>query len=365
MSGPDLIPTQLVGSWCKPQWLADHDLAYGPEGSWWRLPAERLPEALDDAVRLAVYDQERAGLTRVTDGEQRRQSFSGYFYALGGIDVAHPGEVTDFSSDVTGYLKMKQRAVTSDAEGKPAPPPKFTQPRVTGPITWPGPLLGEATDFLLSHTNRPAKVTAIGPVTLSLRLVDEHYGSRAELAFAVADAINAELRALAAAGVAVVQLDEPEVHFRYSQVADFAVEAIDRALAGVECETAVHMCYGYSRNIAEKRSTPVYGDALELLAGTAADEISLEFAQPGHSADLLQRAGDKRVAVGVLNLDTEAAVETEADVLRIAEPALEVLGVRRLALAPDCGMWFLPRETALGKITAMEAAAATLRARHS
>jgi 5-methyltetrahydropteroyltriglutamate--homocysteine methyltransferase len=361
---PSRFPTQIVGSWCKPTWLADHDAVYGPEGSWWRVPADQLAAAQDDAVRLAVYDQQRAGLTRLTDGEQRRQSFSGFFYSLGGIDAEHPGEVTDFSSDVNEYLTMKQRAVTSDAEGKPAPPPKFTQPRAIGPITWQRPLLDDATRFLLEAADRPVKVTIVGPVTLSLRLVDEHYGSPAELAFAVADSINAELKLLASLGVAVVQLDEPEVHFRHSQVKDFAVEAIDRALAGVTCDTAVHMCYGYAKNIAEKRSTPVYADALALLAATAAAEISLEYAQPKHSPALLQAAGDKRVALGVLDLDTEAPVETVADVLALAEPALQVLGPDRLGLAPDCGMWFLPRPVALAKITSMEQAAQQLRDRY-
>jgi 5-methyltetrahydropteroyltriglutamate--homocysteine methyltransferase len=358
------FPTQIVGSWCKPTWLADHDAVYGPEGSWWRVPADRLADAQDDAVRLAIYDQQRAGLSRITDGEQRRQSFSGFFYSLGGIDAEHPGEVTDFSSDVNAYLTMKQRAVTSDAEGKPAPPPKFTQPRAIGPISWEQPLLGNATRFLLAHTDRPTKVTIVGPVTLSLRLVDEHYGSPADLAFGVADAINAELKLLASLGVSVAQLDEPEVHFRHSQVKEFAAEAIDRALAGVDCGTAVHMCYGYSKNIAEKRSTPVYADALALLASTTTDEISLEYAQPGHGAELLTHAGDKRVALGVLNLDTEAPVETADQILGIAEPALEVVGPDRLGLAPDCGMWFLPRDTALAKISAMETAAQQLRARY-
>ena len=140
----------------------------------------------------------------------------------------------------------------------------------------------------------------IGPATLALRLVDEHYGSLDQVAFAVADALNKELLALDALGIDLIQLDEPEVHFRYSQLNGFAVEAIDRAFAGVKTRKAVHMCYGYSKNIAEKRSTPVYADALSLLAQTSADAISLEYAQPGHSPDLLEQRrrqdGDPRRA---------------------------------------------------------------------
>jgi 5-methyltetrahydropteroyltriglutamate--homocysteine methyltransferase len=357
--------TELVGSWCKPTWLADHDRVYGHEGTWWRLDGQQRADALDDAVRLAVYDQERAGLTYVTDGEQRRQTFSGHFYSgFGGIDSDEQGAVTNFSNDVNEYLTMKKRAATSDADGKPAAPPRFELPRVTGPLTWEAPILGGDVAFLRASTDRLTKVTVIGPVTLALRLVDEHYGSLRDLAFALAAVLNQEVRALEAMGVDLIQLDEPEAHFRYSQVADFAVEAIDRALAGLRCRTAVHMCYGYSRNIAEKRATPVYAQAVALLAATSADEISLEYAQPGHGPELLAGAAGKTVALGVLSLDTEAPVESADEIVARAEGAVGVLGPEAVRLAPDCGMWFLPRPTALAKISAMEAAARVLRQRY-
>ena len=358
------FPTELVGSWCKPQWLANHELIYGHEGTWWRVAPEQLPEALDDAVLLAIRDQEKAGLTYVCDGEQRRQTFSGHFYALGGIDSTHQGAVTDFSNDVNEFLTMKPRAVTADADAKPTAPPKFELPRVVGPITWERPILADAQEFLARNVDGLTKATVIGPTTLALRLVDEHYGSLQELSFALADALNKEIRALEAVGVDLVQLDEPEVHFRYSRVQDFASEAIDRALAGVTTRTGVHMCYGYAKNIAEKRATPVYDKALELLAGTTVDEISLEYAQPSYGPDLLTHAGDKTVTLGVLNLATDAPVESVDGIVKTAEAALAVTGPDRLALAPDCGMWFLPRDTALAKITAMEQAAAVLRERY-
>ncbi len=353
--------TQLVGSWSKPQWLCDHDLVYGPEGTWWRIPQPQRPEALDDAVRLAVQDQERAGLTYVGDGEQRRQTFSGHFYALGGIDQAHPGAVTNFANDVNDYLTMKARAQTSDADGKPAPPPTFELPRVTGPITWERPVLDGDLEFLRRTTDRPTKMTVIGPSTLALRLVDEHYGSLEKLTFALADALNAELRALVTAGVDLVQLDEPEAHFRYSQVESFAAEAIDRTLHGVTCRTTVHMCYGYARNIAEKRATPVYAQALELLAATSVDSISLEYEQPRHTPELLEHAGDKDIVLGTLDLATDAPVEEVDHIVGRVRDAVEVLGPDRVGLAPDCGMWFLPRDHARAKITAMEQAAQVLR----
>ena len=356
-----VLSTQLVGSWCKPQWLADHDLVYGPEGSWWRIPPEQRDEAFDDAVRLAVYDQERAGLSLVTDGEQRRQTFSGHFYAFGGIDSVHQGAVTNFGNDIGEYLTMKKRAVTSDDEGKPKVPPKFEQPRVVAPLTWKGPLLADALAFTRSVTDRPVKVTLIGPASLALRLVDEHYGDLGDLARGIADVLNQEIRSLVAAGAAVIQLDEPEVHFRHSAVEPFAAEVIDRALHGVEARTTVHMCYGYARNIAEKRETPVYDRALELLASTVTDAISLEYEQPGHGPGLLERAGAKDVVLGVLNLATDAPVETVEHIAGRARDAAAVVGPERLSLAPDCGMWFLPRATALAKITAMEQAARVLR----
>ena len=204
-------------------------------------------------------------------------------------------------------------------------------------------------------------MTVIGPCSLALRLADEHYGSLDKLAFGLADALNQELRALARAGVDLIQIDEPEVHFRYSQLKDFAHEAINRVLRGVQTQTAVHVCYGYSKNIAAKRVNPIYESALGLLAATDVNEISLEYEQPGHTPDLLTHCGDKGVILGLLNLDTEAEVETVAHITARARAALQVVAPERLRLASDCGMWFLPRERALGKITALELAAQALR----
>ena len=353
------FPTQIVGSWCKPHWLCDHEIVYAPEGTWWRVPEEFRAEALDDAVRIALDDQHRAGMTICGDGEQRRQTFSGHFYALGGIDQVHQGDVTNFQNDIGDFLTMKKKAVAAGEDAPP--PPKFEQPRVVGPIPWDGPLLGDAARFLLAHTDGPTKMTVIGPNTLALRLVDEHYGSLDKLSLALAEVLNQECRALADIGIDVVQIDEPEVHFRYSQLEPFAADAIDRCLDGVAATTAVHMCYGYAKNIAEKRATPVYEKAVDLLATTTVDQISLEYEQPAHTPDLLTHAGDKTVLLGVLNLDTEALVETADHIADRARAAVEVTGPDRLGLAPDCGMWFLPRESATAKITAMEQAAVSLR----
>jgi len=363
-----LIPTQLVGSWCKPKWLCDHDAVYGPEGTWWKVSESDLAEAQDDAFHLAVCDQHSAGLTIVGDGEQRRQTFSGHFYSIEGIDSAEQAEVTDMSNDVGEYLTMKARPASTDARGAddaPPAPPKFTQPRVVSPLKWTGPILSGHGEALRSATSGLTKITIIGPTTLALRLVDQHYGSLKQVAFALADVLNQEAKALVAQGIDVIQFDEPEVHFRYSQVADFATEALDRAVAGLDAHTCVHVCYGYSKNIAEKRSTPVYKQAVELLAASKVDDISLEYEQPKHGPELLEHTGSKGVALGVLNLDTEAPAETPDHIAQSASDAISVIGPERLRLAPDCGMWFLPRSTATAKIAAMEQAAITLRAAHS
>lgn len=353
-------PTQIVGSWCKPHWLCDHSMVYSKEGTWWRIPQEFRAEALDDAVTLALHDQISSGMSIVTDGEQRRQTFSGHFYQWGGIDQEEQGAVTNFANDVTGFLDMKKKPAPVEPE-ETAPPPKFEQPRVIGPITWTEPLLGADVAFVKSVTMVPLKATIIGPCSLALRLVDEHYGSLRDLAMGVADAINAEAKALIALGADVIQIDEPEVHFRYSQVQDFAVEAIDRALDGLSVPTTVHMCYGYSKNIAEKRATPVYASAIDLLAATSASALSLEYEQPGHQPELLEHTGDKDVVLGVLNLDTEAPVETADHIFERASAAIEVIGPDRIQLGPDCGMWFLPRSTSRAKLAAMESAAQRLR----
>ena len=365
--------TQIVGSWTKPHWLADHELVYGEEGTWWRVGPQQLNEAHDDAVRLAVSDQSTAGLTYVTDGEQRRQTFSGHFYRMNGIDVADRGEAVSKAIDIMSSITMKTRPIPAptlsaggEASGDSAAPPRprQLQPKVTGPISWAGPILENEIRFLRSITTSPIKVTVIGPVTLGLRLVDEHYGNLDTMTFAVADALNQELLSLQALGVDLIQIDEPEVHFRYSAVAGYAVEAIDRCLRGVTTRKAIHVCYGYSKNIAEKRESPVYAAALRLLAETSTDEVSLEYEQPGHRPELLTNLAGKAVILGVLNLDTEAEVESTDHIVQRVSEATEVVGPAQMRLASDCGMWFLPRATANAKIRSMTQAAKILRGRH-
>ena len=352
-----LFPTQIVGSYHKPKWLCNHDLVYTPEGTWWKVSKEDFPFAADDATRLAIEDQNRAGLTFITDGEQRRQTFSGYFYALGGIDSENRGAMTFAANDIGGAITMKPRLqVSTDI---PLPPP--TIPKVVSAVTWEKPILADDLAFLKKYARGKTKMTVIGACSLALRVVDEHYGSLDKLSFGIADALNKELHFLEKAGVDLIQIDEPEVHFRYSQLESFAQEAINRTIRGLKMTTAVHVCFGYSKNIAEKRTNPIYENALELLASTDIDEISLEYEQPNYSPELLTHLGDKAVILGLLNLDTEAEIESVEHIVSRAKEALQVVPKEKLRLASDCGMWFLPREKAFGKIANLEKAAQILR----
>jgi len=360
-----LFPTQLVGSYVKPAWLADHDKVYAREGAWWKIPEEDRAMAIDDAVRLAIYEQNRAGMSFATDGELRRQTFSGHFYGLGGLDRDKPAEFTNFHNDITEYLRMKRKAVNVGADPEAEAPresPAVLFPAVRAKISWPGPMVVDDALFLKRYAARKTKVTVIGPVTLSYRVVDTGvYDGHAALCFAIADALNRELRALDEAGVDLIQIDEPEIHFRYSQCREFAVEAIDRMVAGVDCMTSVHVCYGYSRNIALKEPSPIYPEAVSLIAESRVDALHTEYAQPGHGPEFLTSVGDKPAAIGVLNLDPDGEVETAESIRDLVTSALEVIPKERLSLAPDCGMWFLPREFAYAKLAAMCRAAETLR----
>ncbi|QFU74314.1 hypothetical protein EY643_00875 [Halioglobus maricola] len=366
----ELFATQLVGSYTKPAWLADHNKVYAREGTWWKIPEEDRAMAIDDAVRLAVYDQNAAGMTFATDGEIRRQTFSGHFYSLGGLDQDNPAEFTNFHNDITAYLEMKRKAtnVGADLEKDDAPKesPKVLFPAVRDKISWPGPMVVDDIPFLKRYATNKTKITVIGPVTLSYRVVDTGvYGSHQELCFAIADALNQELKALAAAGVDLIQIDEPEVHFRYSQCKEFAVEAINRMVRGVESMTSVHVCYGYSKNIALKEPSPIYPKAVSLIAESDVDALHTEYAQPGHTPDFLESVKGKPVAIGVLNLDPDGEVEQTASIVEMIEGAMQVVSKEQISLAPDCGMWFLPREFALAKLKSMCDAAALLRSKYA
>jgi len=327
-----LLPTCLVGSYSQPDWLIDRARLgerLPPRVralELWRVPPSHLEEAQNDATIVALEDQHRAGVDIVTDGETRRESYSNNFAtALAGVDLDHPGE----SLDRTGK--------------------KVPVPRVVGPIRRLRSVETPYIEFLKQHTNKPIKVTLPGPFTMSQQAQNDFYKDPAELAMAYAAAVNEEVLELFAAGVDVVQLDEPYVQARPEAAAEYAVPAIDRALRGATGTTALHVCFGYGKHVGDKPKGYAFLDALD---GCVAHEISLECAQPRVNLDLLQLLPSKRIHVGVIDL-RDLSIESPQVVAQRIRDALQYLPAERLVVAPDCGMKYLPRNVAFGKLCNM------------
>jgi 5-methyltetrahydropteroyltriglutamate--homocysteine methyltransferase len=339
-TAPPLLPTTLVGSYPQPGWLVDRKvlLGHGPPRvrlkQVWRVPEDEIEAAQDDAVRLALRDQERAGIDVVTDGEARRESyFNKFATALSGIDLDRPGEV----------LSRTGR--------------KTQVPRVIGPIRRERPVLVRDAQFLRTETDRPIRVTVPGGFTLAKLAQDEHYGDFGRLVDAYADAVNAEARDLRSVGVDVVQIDEPYLQANPDDAAKHGVRAIDRALDGIAGPSAVHLCFGYAYVVSGKPAGYSY---LPELDACRADQISIEAAQPRLDPAILRRLPSKRIVYGVIDLGTNAVESPEAVAGRI-RGALAHVPAERLILAPDCGMKYLPREVAFAKLQALVAGARIVR----
>jgi 5-methyltetrahydropteroyltriglutamate--homocysteine methyltransferase len=336
-----LLPTTLVGSYSQPDWLIDRARlgerlpARVRARELWRIPPEHLEEAQDDATVVALRDQERAGIDIVTDGEMRRESYSNRFAnALAGIDPEDPG-----------------RAV--DRTGREVP-----VPRVVGPIRRRRAVEAPHVAFVKAHADRPVKITLPGPFTMAQQAQDEYYGDDEALLFAYADAVNAEMSYLFAAGVDIVQIDEPYVQARPEAAARYAVAAIDRALAGAAGTTALHVCFGYGKHVADK---PDGYSFLAELDACAADQISVECAQPGLDPAVLTVLASKTILFGVLDL-RDTTVETPEQVADRLRGALAHVRAERLVVAPDCGFKYLPRSVAFAKMVAMVAGRDLVRA---
>ena len=336
-----LIPTTVVGSYPQPDWLVDRQaLMSGPvprvrRTEIWRIPAAYLEQAQDDATLLAIRDMERAGIDIISDGEMRRESYSNRFAtALAGIDNANPATLT------------QQRA------GRP------TQvPRVTGRIRWTGPVEVRDVAFLRANTAARIKITLPGPFTMAQQVLDEHYKDLEAMTMDFAVAVNEEVHALAAAGADVIQLDEPWLRNNPDAARRFAVKAIDRALEGLKVETAVHLCFGYAQLVANKPQGYAF---LAELAGSSAQQISIESAQPRIDLGVLADLAGKKVILGVIDLGDQA-VETAATVAGRIRTALKHIPAEQLIAAPDCGMKYLPRSVAFGKLKALAEGAAIVR----
>jgi 5-methyltetrahydropteroyltriglutamate--homocysteine methyltransferase len=330
------LATTVVGSYPQPGWLIDRKRLgerLPPRvraRELWRVPEPFLEEAQDDATRLAVQDMERAGVDVITDGEMRRESYSNRFATeLDGVDLDDPG----VALDRTGH----ENAV----------------PRVVGPIRRKRPVEVRDVQFLRSITDRRIKITVPGPFTMTHQAQDDHYADQRSLALAYAEAVNEELRDLKAAGADVVQIDEPYLQARPEPAREYAVEAINRALDGIEGETVLHTCFGYA-HIVKKRLTGY--PFLRELGDCIATHVSLEAAQPSLDPEVLRDVSDKTIILGVLDLGSDE-VETPEVVAERIRKALAVVPAERLVAAPDCGMKYLPRERAFRKLQAMVAGA--------
>jgi len=338
----DPLLTTVVGSYPQPDWLVDRAMLGSrlPPRTRaleiWRVAGEFLEQAQDDATVLAIRDMERAGIDIITDGEIRRESYSNRFAtALDGMDLDNPGTALDRT-------------------GHPNP-----VPRVVGPIRRMRPVEVRDIEFLRSTTTRTIKATLPGPFTMSQQAQDDFYHDEEELAMALAEAVNAEVQDLFAAGADVVQLDEPYLQARAEKAQRFAIKAINRALSGIAGTTALHTCFGYAHIV---HSRPNGYPFLEELADVDVRQISMESAQQNVDLSVLKSLSNKTLIVGVIDLSDESPVEDVDTVAARIRNALRFVEAERLILAPDCGMKYLPRPKAFGKLTALARAAAKVRA---
>lgn len=334
-----ILPTEVVGSYPQPGWLVDRGNLRGrppprvKANDLWKIEPASLKEAQDDATILAIGDMEAAGVDVVTDGETRRESYSVAFASsLDGMDSDHPAETTGRSGRTVQV------------------------PRVVGPVRWRGSVLAADAEFLRRHAKKKTKMTIPGPFTITRQAKNEYYEDELDFALDVAAAVNQEAKAVKSKGMDVIQLDEPYLQQAPEKAKLYGVEAINAALEGVGGATVIHSCFGYGFIIRDKPNGYPF---LEELNRTRAQQVSLEAAQPGLDPALFTGL-EKDVALGVLNLG-DPRVETPEEVEARVRRALAHIPAERLILAPDCGMKYLDREVAFGKLTSMVQAAASLR----
>jgi len=335
-----LFPTTLVGSYPQPDWLIDREsLAkrFPPRirlQELWRVPSRYLQQAQDDATILAIKAQEEAGIDIVTDGEMRRESYSNRFAtALEGVDIDNPGTALDRS-------------------GHPNP-----VPRIVGRIRRKHAVQVEDVQFLRRHTTRQIKITVPGPFTMSQQAQNVYYPDEESAAMDYAVAVNAEIRDLFAAGADIVQIDEPYMQARPDKARQYGLKALNAALDGVTGTTAVHICFGYAAIIHER---PTGYSFLGELANCRCTQVSLETAQSQLDCAVLTQLAGKKLMVGAIDL-SDMTVETGEVVAERIRRALKFVRPEDVIIAPDCGMKYLPREVAFGKMQAMAKGARILR----
>jgi 5-methyltetrahydropteroyltriglutamate--homocysteine methyltransferase len=339
-----LFPTTLVGSYPQPEWLIDRKKLAGRfpprvrARELWRIPEPYLEEAQNDATVLAIRAQEQAGLDIITDGETRRESYSNRFAtALEGVDIDNPGTALDRS-------------------GHPNP-----VPRIVGKVRRKHAVEVQDLTFLKRHTTKQVKMTVPGPFTMSQQAQNDFYKSEEEAAMDYAAAVNQEIKDLFAAGADIVQIDEPYMQARPEKARQFGLKALNRALDGVSGTTAVHICFGYAAII---HARPSGYSFLPEFTDCSCQQVSIETAQSNLDCSVLQKLPGKKIMLGVINLD-DMAIETPQQVVARVKRALPFIRKEDLILAPDCGMKYLPREVAYGKMKGLVAGAKLLRAEYA
>ncbi len=327
-----VLPTTVVGSYVQPDWLVDRKNLKSRlpprvrAGEIWKVAPEYLEEAQDAATLVAIRDMELAGVDIVTDGEIRRESYSNRFAtALDGIETENHGTALDRT-------------------GHPNP-----VPRISGPIRRKGPVEVRDAEFLVKNTSKSTKLTLPGPFTMLQQAQNDHYATAEAAAMDYAAAVNEEIHALFAAGVTMVQLDEPYMQARPEEAKKYAVKALNRALLGVTGETIVHLCFGYAHIVHERPNGYSFLPELENVNATA---ISIEAAQPDLDLAILKQLPSKKIMLGVISLG-DPEIETAEVVAARIRNALMHVPKERLLIAPDCGMKYLSREIAFGKLAAM------------
>ena len=343
MASLPLFPTSLVGSYPQPDWLIDKQKLKGRfpprtrAAELWKIPAENLSEALQDATRLAVSDQVAAGLDIITDGEACRESYSNHFAtALDGVDIDNPGEALDRS-------------------GEPVP-----VPRITGPIKRRHAISVDEVKALKQLTDRPIKFTVPGPFTMAQQAQNDFYPDLREAALAYAEAVREEVEDLFEAGADIIQLDEPYMQARQEAAEAYGIEALNAALRGNAGTTCVHICFGYAALIHER---PEGYSFLPQLHQACCHQISIETAQSNLDCSVLSSLPEQTILLGVIDLSSPEVESIETIVDRV-QRALPYIDKERVVLAPDCGMKYLPRDASLHKLSNMVEAAKILRSQH-
>lgn len=334
-----LLPTSTAGSLPKPSWLAQPEKLWSP----WSLQDEALIEGKHDALLISLQEQQHAGIDIVSDGEQTRQHFVTTF-------IEHLDGV-DFEKRETVRIRARYDA---------------SVPTVVGAVTRQKPVFVEDARFLRRHTKQPIKWALPGPMTMIDTLYDAHYKSREKLAWEFAKILNQEARELEAAGVDIIQFDEPAFNVFFDEVNDWGIATLEKAIEGLKCETAVHICYGYGikANIDWKNSLGAewrqYEETFPKLQSSNIDIISLECQNSRVPIDLIELVRGKKVMVGAIDVATHA-VETPEEVAATLRKALQFVDADKLYPCTNCGMAPLPRSVARGKLHALSAGAEIVR----